>query len=96
MRKQPIVDRVDVVVDGKLVTVAKSIADRWPDIYKPGETPKGNPTAAAKRADDLRNVEPAPITSIGDLPTATDSTAAPATDDTTAGDPGMTTEGVTS
>jgi hypothetical protein len=56
MRKQPIVEQVDVVIgstdDERLVTVAKPIADRWPDVYRTATTAAGNPTAAAKRATD--------------------------------------------
>ncbi|MDY1005745.1 hypothetical protein [Curtobacterium sp. CFBP9011] len=100
MRKQPIVEQVDVVIgpkdDERVVTVAKATADRWPDVYRPATTAAGNQTAAAKRAKDTRGKDPAPITDAADLPTTGDTTAATAAADTTAGTSGVTTEGVTS
>ncbi|PYY32355.1 hypothetical protein [Curtobacterium sp. MCBD17_030] len=100
MRKQPIVEQVDVVIgeegEERLVTVAKTIADRWPDIYRRTETAKGNKTAAARRAKDARGKESAPITDAADLPAAGDTTTATAAAVTTAGTSGVTTEGVTS
>lgn len=100
MRKQPIVEQVDVVIgpkdDERVVTVAKPIADRWPDVYRPATTAAGNPTAAAKRATDTRGKETAPITDAADLPTGGDTTTATAAADSTAGTSGVTTEGVTS
>jgi hypothetical protein len=100
MRKQPTVEQVDVVIgpkdDERLVTVAKPIADRWPDVYRSAETAKGNKTAAARRATDARGKDAAPITDAADLPTAGDTTTATAAADTTAGTSGVTTEGVTS
>lgn len=100
MREKPLVDKVDVVIgsegEERLVTVAKPIADRWPDVYRPAETAKGNKTAAARRATDARAADPAPITSAADLPVAADTAAATAATATTAGTTGVTTEGVTS
>jgi hypothetical protein len=100
MRDKPISPRVDVVIgdgkDARIITVAKSAADRWPDVYRPATTSKGNLTAEAKRADDLRDVDPDPITSPDDLPSAADPAPAPAVTATTAGTSGVTTEGVTS
>jgi hypothetical protein len=100
MRQNPIVEHVDVVIGPKgqerLISIAKPIADRWPDLYRPAETEKGNPTAAAQRATDLRDVDPAPITTPDELPSATDTAAATASADATAGTSGVTTEGVTS
>jgi hypothetical protein len=100
MRKQPTVEQVDVVIgpkdDERVVTVAKPIADRWPDVYRPATTAAGNLTAAAKRATDTRGKETAPITAAADLPTAGDTATAPAVVDSTAGTSGVTTEGVTS
>jgi hypothetical protein len=100
MREKPLVDKVDVVIgsegEERLVTVAKPIADRWPDVYRPAETAKGNKTAAAKRATDARGKDAAPITDAADLPPAGDTTTATAAADTTAGTSGVTTEGVTS
>jgi hypothetical protein len=65
MRKQPTVEQVDVVIGPKdeerLVTVAKPIADRWPDVYRPPVTESGNPTAAAKRATDDTDGESEPV-----------------------------------
>lgn len=100
MRDKPLVERVDVVIgdegDERLVTVAKATADRWPDVYRPAETAHGKPTAAAKRAKDTRDADPAPVKDAADLPTAGDTTTAAAAAATTAGTPGVTTKGVTS
>lgn len=56
MKEKAIVERVDVVIgskdagDERIVTVAKSVADRWPDVYRPATTGGDEPAAAA--ADD--------------------------------------------
>jgi hypothetical protein len=66
MREKPLVDKVDVVIgsegEERLVTVAKPIADRWPDVYRPAETAKGNKTAAATHAPRNRPPSPPPLT----------------------------------
>ena len=99
MRDKPLVEQVDVVIgEGvaeRIVTVAKATADRWPDVYRPVETAAGNKTAAARRAKDMRDVEPDAITSAADLPVASGTVGATATAATTTGTSGVTTEGVT-
>lgn len=100
MREKPLVERVDVVIGEKpnerLVTVPKATAARWPNVYTPATTDRDKPTAAARRAKDLRDAGPAPSTSAEDLPVAADTAAATASAAATAGTSGVTTEGVTS
>jgi hypothetical protein len=113
MREKPLVDSVDVVVgdkdDERLITVARPIAERWPEHYRPAVTGDDEPatsakkdasprkprqTAAAKRAKDLRGVDPAPVQVPDELPSPTDTTSAPAVA-ADAGTSGVTTKGVT-
>jgi hypothetical protein len=119
VKEKAIVERVDVVIgskdagDERIVTVAKSVADRWPDVYRPattgGDEPaaaddddkkpavkRSRPTAAAKRAKDLRNAKPEPIKSPDDLPSAPDPAAASAAAAIPAGTSGATSEGAAS
>ncbi len=91
MREKPITEQVDVVIgeDGqeRLITCR-----RRPRIA--GRTSTGPPrrravgsSAAARRAKDDRDADPAFITSAADLPVAADTAAAPASAATTAGRP---------
>jgi hypothetical protein len=51
MREKPLVDKVDVVIgsegEERLVTVAKPIADRWPDVYRPARDVDPAPITSA-------------------------------------------------
>lgn len=50
----PEIEEVEAIIDDgeggeQIVTVAKSIADRWPDEYRSATQKDGRPTAAAQR-----------------------------------------------
>jgi hypothetical protein len=107
MADTPQVDAIIRGGDGKerVVTVAKSVVDRWPDHYLPASQADGRPTAAAKRLGDTtpakrkqrRNAaaKRGDAQTPGELPAAGDTTTTATADVNTTAASAADTEGAT-